>query len=99
MKKKEARTPLIIFGGLLCTGPLWGMLGAAISMVMTFRAFAEDGPVQPETLTDNISLSLITTVIGLVAALLGIGVLIFAFACPRKIQIKTHSPPPLLDNE
>lgn len=50
--------------------PMLGLLGTVVGMVGAFDAIqAADGPVRPDALAGNISVALITTVLGLIVAI------------------------------
>lgn len=63
---------LAVYGAWMQLGPVFGLLGSVIAMVNTFNDMAEGGTGDPEALADHISVSLITTFIGLVVGLIGV---------------------------
>lgn len=96
-QKTEARTPLIVFGILLCLGPLWGLLGSTVGILETFDQITTFGMGNAEELATGISTSLVSVMIGFIAVPFGIVVLIFALVFPRKAKFQT--PPPLSNIE
>jgi hypothetical protein len=58
-------------GVALFTGPIWGMIGTVIGMVRAFSKLAESGDAAPEALANDISIALITTMIGISVGLVG----------------------------
>ena len=51
------------------TAPLLGLLGTVIGMVGAFQALPQAGPTSHEALANNISLALVTTLLGLILAI------------------------------
>ena len=49
--------------------PLMGLLGTVIGMIMTFQTITLFGTGDPKIMAGNISLALVTTALGLIAAL------------------------------
>jgi biopolymer transport protein ExbB/TolQ len=76
MKRKWA-TAGVVFGMLLFTGPLWGLAGTVLGMAGTLNRIQYD-PSQPTPadLAGGISNSVLATAIGLLAAPIGLAILI-----------------------
>jgi len=49
--------------------PLLGLLGTVVGMIMTFQTITLFGTGDPKIMAGNISLALVTTALGLIAAL------------------------------
>src|SRR5919202_6009461 len=54
---------------LSSVGPLVGLLGAAVGMILVFRTASQVGPGKAELLAEGIYLKLETTVAGLIVAI------------------------------
>ena len=63
----EARTPYI--GTFANIATLLGLLGTVTGMIATFQAITQYGTGDPKMMADGISQALVTTVLGLVAAI------------------------------
>lgn len=67
--------------------PLFGLIGTVIGMVGAFGELSETGEADPEVLAGDISVSLLTTMWGLVVSVIAfivlIGVLIRFFTLPK----------------
>jgi len=57
---------LEVIGGI---APLMGLLGTVVGMVGAFSTLSKSAATKPELLADNISLALVTTVMGLILAI------------------------------
>lgn len=75
MKKAIA---LLIIGVILASGPMWGLLGSSGGMINSFNAMAGESSAKAEQLAESISLSLWSTVIGIVLAPVGAVIMIIA---------------------
>lgn len=76
MKSKTEPVMLIVAGGLLLTGPLWGFLGTVLGMGHAFAALGGGGPASPEDLSSGIGAVLMSTLAGFLAWPLGIALLV-----------------------
>jgi len=54
----------------IALAPMLGFLGTVIGMIQAFDKIVEDGQVSPTTVADGIKVSLLTTVFGLIAAII-----------------------------
>lgn len=54
----------------IAMAPMLGFLGTVIGMIFAFDKIVEEGQVSPTTVADGIKVSLLTTVFGLIAAIL-----------------------------
>jgi biopolymer transport protein ExbB len=54
----------------IALAPMLGFLGTVIGMILAFDKIVEDGGVSPTTVADGIKVSLLTTVFGLIAAII-----------------------------
>ena len=55
---------------IYCFAPMLGFLGTVIGMIQAFDKIVEDGQVSPTTVADGIKYLFLTTVFGLIAAIL-----------------------------
>lgn len=68
MGKLEKGLPWI--GLMIALAPMLGFMGTVIGMIQTFQLIAETGEADPQSMADGIQLALITTVSGLVVAII-----------------------------
>ena len=61
----------IVVGAILCSGPLWGLLGTIVGMRQTFSRL-DESPLSPEAIGPGVNLAVWSTRIGLVALALGL---------------------------
>lgn len=54
----------------IALSPMLGFLGTVIGMIQAFDKIVEDGQVSPTTVADGIKVALLTTVFGLIAAII-----------------------------
>ena len=54
----------------IALAPMLGFLGTVIGMIFAFDKIVEEGQVSPTTVADGIKVSLLTTVFGLIAAII-----------------------------
>ena len=54
----------------IALAPMLGFMGTVIGMIQAFDKIVEDGQVSPTTVADGIKVSLLTTVFGLIAAII-----------------------------
>lgn len=76
MRSRRGPISLIIVGGLLVLGPLWGLLGTMIGMIHAFDAIKDTGQGSPERLASGISASLWATAVGLAMSPIGVALLV-----------------------
>ena len=62
---------LACVGVILFTGPIWGLIGAIIGMILSFITIPEGGSVAPAIISKYVSFALTTTTIGMIVGLLG----------------------------
>ncbi|NOX82840.1 MAG: MotA/TolQ/ExbB proton channel family protein, partial [Alphaproteobacteria bacterium] len=67
LPKLESGLPLVKV--LAATAPLLGLLGTVIGMINTFQAITLFGTGDPQIMASGISEALVTTVLGLIAAI------------------------------
>lgn len=67
----------LVVGIVLALGPIWGMIGTVVGMVLAFDNLAQQQP-QVDVLAGNISLALFATVVGWIACPIGIVIIIVA---------------------
>lgn len=58
-------------GVALFTGPVWGMIGAMIGMIRAYTTLAVSGEATPDALASDISVALLSTMIGIITGLAG----------------------------
>jgi biopolymer transport protein ExbB len=88
MKQKNKLIAWLVGGILLALGPIWGMIGTVVGMVLAFGHLAESEP-QTEVLANDISLALYTTAAGLVICPIGIVIIIITTIKLNKTKNKT----------
>ena len=74
----KGRTKLIawlVAGIILALGPIWGMIGTVLGMILAFGNLGQPQP-QAEALAGNISLALYATAAGWIACPIGIVIII-----------------------
>ncbi len=54
----------------IALSPMLGFLGTVVGMIQAFAKIVEDGQVSPSTVADGIKVALLTTVFGLIAAII-----------------------------
>jgi biopolymer transport protein ExbB len=54
----------------IALAPMLGFLGTVIGMIQAFDKIVKDGQVSPTTVADGIKVALLTTVFGLIAAII-----------------------------
>ena len=75
MKRKSKLITWLVGGIILALGPIWGMIGTVVGMVMAFGHLGQSEP-QAEVLANDISLALYTTAAGWIACPIGIVIII-----------------------
>ena len=70
---------LAIIGVILFTGPILGLIGTVIVIISAFSTLAESGTATPEDLASDISVALISTLIGITIGILGVILILIAF--------------------
>ena len=75
MKQKTKLTVWLVVGIILALGPIWGMVGTVIGMVMAFGHMQQGGTAE---LANDISIALYTTAAGYIACPIGIVIIIVA---------------------
>jgi biopolymer transport protein ExbB len=77
---------LIVLGALVVAAPLFGLLGTVLGMIDTFNAVAANSSETADLVAGGISKALITTQVGLVAALPGTLGLAHVFRLYRRLM-------------
>ena len=62
-------------GGIMCAGPMLGLLGTVLGMIQSFRAIDSERAPTPQDLAAGVHLSLIATTAGLVLGCIGAALL------------------------
>ena len=73
-----------IFGIII--PPLVGLLGTVVGMVKAFETMGMSGVSDPEELSENISLALVTTAGGLAIAIISVAILIISIVSLRRLK-------------
>lgn len=94
MKSKTGPVVLIVAGGLLLTGPLWGLIGTLLGMVHAFSALGARGPASPDDLSNSIGQVLMSTVAGFLAWPFGIALLVPGLFWLARIRREGQAPTP-----
>ncbi len=85
----------LIGGGVLTLGgPALGVLGTVIGMVWSFNTLGREGVADPESLSSNIGVSLMSTTGGFVLGVFGLSILIAGIIIMIATKQKP-TPPPL----
>ena len=71
MKRKTKLILWLVAGIILALGPIWGMIGTVLGMILAFANLGQPQP-QAEALASNISLALYATAAGWIACSIGI---------------------------
>ena len=82
---KNKLTIWLILGVILALGPIWGIIGRAVGMILCFIELSQPTP-DAKSLAMNISLSLYVTVIGFIACPIGITLAIISGIKLSKVQ-------------
>jgi hypothetical protein len=77
MKRKNKLIAWLAGGIILALGPVWGMLGTVVGMVLAFGHFGQ-AELQAEVVANDISLALYTTAAGFIVCPFGIAIIIIA---------------------
>ena len=75
MKRKNKLITWLAGGIILALGPVWGMLGTVVGMVLSFGHFGQAG-LQAEVVANDISLALYSTAAGFLVCPFGIAIII-----------------------
>jgi len=78
---------LVVLASVTTVAPLIGFLGTVWGMVIAFKAIAEAGDVRPSIVANGISQALITTVTGLIIAIIAQSMLNFIISRINRIII------------
>ncbi|MGY8643994.1 MAG: MotA/TolQ/ExbB proton channel family protein [Verrucomicrobiales bacterium] len=76
---KHRRRWIAGIGVALFTGPIWGMLGTIVGMIRAFNTLAENEAASAEALSQDISIALVTTMIGILLGLVGAILILTSF--------------------
>lgn len=71
MKRKTKLILWLVAGIILALGPIWGVIGTVVGMILAFGNLGQPQP-QAEALASNISLALYATAAGWIACPIGI---------------------------
>lgn len=77
MKRKTKLNCWLGVGILLALGPLWGIIGTVLGMILSFGALSQS-PGSAETLSSNISFAMLTTVAGLILCPVGVVLIVIS---------------------
>ena len=62
---------LASIGVVLFSGPLWGLLGTVVGMILAFNTLSDSGVAAPAEISKHVSFALYTTSIGMLVGLVG----------------------------
>lgn len=92
--KRSIKILLFTGAGLVVGGPCLGLLGTVLGMIWSFDTLGDKGVADMQALSSNVSLTLISTVLGFVLAGAGL-LLLVAGLMAHWISPKTSTPPEL----
>jgi biopolymer transport protein ExbB len=69
---------LLVVGVLLAAGPLWGLLGTMVGMIGAFGELSRSGGPDPQGLASHITVSLWTTMAGILVMPVGVALTVVA---------------------
>ena len=72
MKRKTKLIIWLVVGIILALGPIWGLVGTVVGMILAFGHIQQGSSGEPEILANEIGLALYTTAAGLIACPIGI---------------------------
>lgn len=75
MKRDNKLIAWLIVGAILALGPIWGLIGTVVGMLMAFNHLGEGSP-EVDVLATDISIALYTTAAGYVAFPIGAVIII-----------------------
>ena len=75
MKRKTKLILWLVAGIILALGPIWGMIGTVLGMILAFGNLGQPEP-QAEALASNMSLALYATAAGWIACPIGTVIII-----------------------
>lgn len=78
MKSKGKLIALLVAGVVMALGPVWGMLGTILGVVMAFGHMGQDGMGDPELLANDIGVAMYTTAAGLIMCPVGVTCILIA---------------------
>lgn len=91
MKRETKLITWLVAGIVFSLGPIWGMIGTVIGMLLAFGNLGQQEP-QAEALASNISIALYTTAAGWIACPIGIVIIIVSAIKIGKMQKETGIP-------
>ena len=91
MKRKSKLITWLVAGIVLALGPIWGMIGTVIGMLLAFSNLGQP-ELQAEALASNISFALYTTAAGWIACPIGIVIIIVSAIKLGRIKRETGIP-------
>jgi len=92
MKRKLLITGIVV-GAFLMLGPLWGAIASAIGMMGAFKTLSGPGISDPQALSGQIGVQLMSMTAGLIAC--PIGIILLAVCIVMLVLDKKQQPPPL----
>lgn len=75
MKRKTKLNCWLGVGILLALGPLWGIIGSVLGMILSFGAVTQS-QMPAETFAGNIGFALLTTVVGFILCPIGVALMV-----------------------
>ncbi len=85
MKRKTKLIICLVVGIVLAAGPIWGVIGAVVGMILAFVNLSQSEP-NVKNLAYTISLALYTTVAGYIACPIGVVTVVISSILLRKSQ-------------
>lgn len=91
--KPALKWTMIIGGAMTLGGPALGVAGTVISMMSSFNTLGKSGVSDMDSLSSNISATLIATAGGIIIGIVGLIILVIALVVWLLTREKTLPPP------
>jgi biopolymer transport protein ExbB/TolQ len=78
MKRKTRLIAWLVAGVVLAMGPLWGLIGTVVAMLLAFGRIYEGDEPQAEALAGDVSLAIYTSAVGWIVCPVGLVIVIVA---------------------
>lgn len=97
--KRKRRLLIVgmVVGGLLTLAPVLGLAGTVLGMTRAFNTLGSSGTGDPQALSQDISVVLVSTATGVI--LLPVGIVLFTTSLVFFLRQRRSCPPPLPTQE